>query len=97
MLYGNDKSTIRNWAQALFTSEIDIMTSTICLDGVEIAKDIKKRSRALKRTVKSVCKEAKISYRTYCSWQQGENNPSFAKLKPIYAVLDAIPAPDATK
>ena len=64
------------------------MTTSICLDGVEIAKDIKQRSRAIGRSVKSVCREAKTSYRTYCSWQQGENNPSFAKLKPIYAVLD---------
>lgn len=70
------------------------MTGHICLDGVEIAKDIKKRSRAIGRTVKSVCKEAGASYRTYCSWQQGENNPSFAKLKPIYAVLGSAGAGD---
>ncbi|OWK42171.1 hypothetical protein [Fimbriiglobus ruber] len=64
------------------------MENSICLDGVKIAEDIKKRSRAMGRTVKSVCAEAKTSYRTYRSWQQGENNPSFAKLKPIYAILN---------
>ncbi|WP_020471488.1 hypothetical protein [Zavarzinella formosa] len=65
------------------------MENSICLDGVKIAKDIKTRSRAIGRTVKSVFAEADTSYRTYRSWQQGENNPSFAKLKPIYAILDA--------
>lgn len=64
------------------------MATSISLDGVEVAKDIKRRSRAMGRTVKSVCAEANASYRAYRSWQQGERNPSMAKLKPIYAILE---------
>jgi transcriptional regulator with XRE-family HTH domain len=57
------------------------------LDGKRLAGDIKGRCKKIGRTVKSVCLDAKVSYRTYCSWQQGEKNPSFASLKRIYAVL----------
>ena len=64
------------------------MTTTISLDGVEVAKDIKERCRKLGRSVRSVCEEANASYRAYRSWQQGERNPSLAKLKPIYAILE---------
>lgn len=59
------------------------------LDGIEYAKDIKQRCKKARRSIKSVCLDAKVSYRTYRSWQQGENNPSFALLKRIYAILGA--------
>lgn len=64
------------------------MTTSISLDGVEVAKDIRLRCRKIGRSVKSVCVEAKTSYRAYRSWRAGERNPSMAKLKPIYAILD---------
>jgi DNA-binding XRE family transcriptional regulator len=35
-----------------------------------------------------VFREAKVSYRTYVSWQQGENNPSFPLLRKVYDVLN---------
>ena len=66
------------------------MKQRMCLDGKEYAADIKQRSHAIGRTVKSICLETKTSYRAYCSWVSGENNPSFAKLKPIYALLDKL-------
>lgn len=59
----------------------------ICLDGIEICADIKHQCKKLKRSVKSVFLEAKVSYRTYTSWQQGRN-PSFPMLKRVYAVLN---------
>lgn len=62
------------------------MVTHICLDGTEIAADIKRQCKRQRRTVKSICLEAKVSYRTYTSWQQGRN-PSFPMLKRIYAVL----------
>jgi hypothetical protein len=62
------------------------MVARICLDGREIAGDIRKQCRRMKRSIKSVCIEAKVSYRTYTSWQQGRN-PSFPMLKRIYSVL----------
>jgi hypothetical protein len=64
------------------------MVNHICLDGKEIAKNIKEECKRSGRTIKWVFREAKVAYRTYCSWQQGENNPSFATLKRVYAVLN---------
>lgn len=64
------------------------MTESICLDGKKIAKDIKRRCRAIGKTVKQVFAEAKVKYRTYKSWRSEGVNPSFANLKKVYAVLD---------
>ncbi len=59
-----------------------------CIDGVTVARNIRARCRVLRRTVKSVCLEAKVTYRTYCGWRNGENDPNFTYLRRIYAVLE---------
>ena len=73
------------------------MTTGICLDGKKICEDIKSRIKDInahakkhgkpRLTIISVCKEAHTSIFTFRSWRLGRN-PSFAKLKPIYAVLE---------
>lgn len=71
------------------------MTETICFDGKEIAKDIRRRCRAVGKTVKGICFEAQVKYRTYKSWRSEDINPSLANLKKIDAVLKRYEAAKA--
>lgn len=65
----------------------DAMPDSICLDGIAIAKGLRKRANAVNKTMTAICRESKVSYRTYLSWRSYGCNPSFASLKLIDAVL----------
>jgi hypothetical protein len=70
-----------------------LMPTPICLDGEEIAKDIKRRVKALGRTVKGFCEETEaLRYRTYKSWRSRQANPSIARLKKVYAEIERLEA-----
>ena len=55
--------------------------------GVEIALNIKSRSRALKKRIKDVFAEADVSYDAYKSWRSGRIEPRNRTVKKVDAVL----------
>ncbi len=58
-------------------------------NGVEIAINIKNRCRALKKTIPSVCEEAKVSYDSYKNWRSGRIEPRIRSVQKIETVLKA--------
>jgi hypothetical protein len=56
-------------------------------NGVEIALNIKKRSRALKKRIRDVFAEAEVSYESYKSWRGGRIEPRNRTVQKVDAVL----------
>ncbi|MFA7278793.1 MAG: hypothetical protein WC100_01750 [Sterolibacterium sp.] len=79
------------------------MKNEICLDGKKICNDIKeklkevnvknkkKKSGCPAVSIEGLCGAAGVSIYTFRSWRLGRN-PSIAKLKDLYAVLDKLEA-----